>query len=46
MFLAGVGYRVPIGERAALNILVLWDLTNNSYSPYTTNPLLRVSVNF
>ncbi|MHC1704665.1 MAG: hypothetical protein AB9846_12225 [Tenuifilaceae bacterium] len=46
LFLAGVGYRVPIGERAALNILVLWDLTNNRYSPYTTNPLLRVNINF
>lgn len=46
MFLAGVGYRVPVGERAALNILVLWDLTNNKYTPYTSNPLLRVNINF
>ena len=46
MFLVGGGYRVPVGERAAINILVLWDLTNNNYSPYTTNPLIRLSVNF
>jgi len=46
MFMAGVGYRIPMGDRAALNILVLWDLTNNAYSPYTTNPLLRLSINF
>jgi len=46
MFLAGVGYRVPVGERAAINILVLWDLTNNAYTPYTTNPLIRLSINF
>jgi hypothetical protein len=46
LFLVGGGYRVPLGERAALNLLVLWDLTNNAYSPYTTNPLLRLSISF
>lgn len=46
MYLVGGGYRVPIGDRAAINILILWDLTNSDYSPYTTNPLLRLSVNF
>ena len=44
--LAGAGYRLPVGERAALNVLVLWDLTKSKYSPYTSNPLIRVSINF
>jgi hypothetical protein len=46
MFLFGGGYRIPLGDKAALNLLVLWDLTNNTYSPYTTNPLLRLSISF
>jgi hypothetical protein len=29
-----------------LNLLVLWELTNSSYTPYTTNPMLRLSINF
>lgn len=46
IILVGAGYRFPLGERAALNLLVMWDLTNSKYSPYTTNPLLRVNINF
>jgi len=46
LFMAGVGYRFPIGEKAGLNLLVLWDLTNNRYSPYTSNPIMRVSISF
>lgn len=46
IILVGGGYRIPVGERAALNILLLWDLTNSKYSPYTTNPLIRLNVNF
>jgi hypothetical protein len=46
LFLVGGGYRLPVGRKSAINLLVLWDLTNNRYSPYTTNPLLRLSVNF
>jgi hypothetical protein len=46
IILAGVGYRFPLGDKVALNLLVMWDLTNSKYSPYTTNPLLRVNINF
>lgn len=46
MFLVGGGYHFPMGEKAAINLLVLWDLTNSRYTPYTTNPLIRLSVNF
>lgn len=46
MYLVGGGYRQRIGDRAALNLLVLWDLTDNRYSPYTSNPILRLSITF
>ncbi|HOP04467.1 MAG TPA: hypothetical protein PL017_01460 [Tenuifilaceae bacterium] len=46
LYLAGVGYRQILGERAALNILLLWDLSNNPLSPYLSNPILRVNVTF
>ncbi len=46
LYLAGVGYRQILGERAAMNILILWDLSNNPLSPYLSNPILRVNVTF
>jgi len=46
LFLVGVGYRFPVSEKSGINLLVLWELTNSRYTPYTTNPLLRLSVNF
>lgn len=46
LYLAGVGYRQILGERAAMNILLLWDLSNNPLSPYLSNPILRVNVTF
>jgi len=46
LIMVGAGYRFPLGEKAAFNLLVLWDLTNNQYSPYTSNPLLRISISF
>ncbi len=46
MVLVGGGYRQKLGDKSALYILVLWDLTKNEYSPYSTNPLLRVSITF
>lgn len=46
LYLAGFGYRQILSDRAALNILLLWDLSNNQYSPYVSNPLLRVNVTF
>jgi len=44
--LVGIGYRFPLGDKAALNILAMWNLTDSRYSPYTSNPMLRVSINF
>lgn len=46
MYLLGGGWRQRIGNRAAINFLVLWDLTDNRYSPYSTNPILRFSITF
>ena len=46
LYLAGIGYRQILGERAALNILFLWDLSNSQYSPYTSNPIIRFNVTF
>lgn len=46
LYLAGFGYRQLLGERAALNILLLWELSNNRFSPYVSNPILRVNVTF
>lgn len=46
LILAGIGYRFPLGDKAALNLLVMWNLTDSRYSPYTSNPMLRVNINF
>lgn len=46
LYLAGFGYRQLLGERAALNLLLLWDLSNSPYSPYVSNPIIRVNVTF
>lgn len=46
LFLVGFGYRFPVSEKSGINLLVLWELTNSRYTPYTTNPLLRLSINF
>ena len=46
LFLAGAGYRFPIGDKAAVNLLAIWTITNSRYSPYTSNPMFRISVNF
>ncbi len=46
IILVGAGYHIPVGDRAAINIIALWDLTNSKYSPYTSNPILRLSINF
>jgi len=46
LFLTGVGYRQKIGERAALNIMLLWDITKDTYSPYISNPMFRINITF
>jgi hypothetical protein len=42
--LVGVGYRQRLGERAAINILLLWEVSNSSYSPYPQSPMIRVNI--
>lgn len=44
MYMVGFGWRQRLGRRAAANFMVLWDLTDNRYSPYTSNPILRFSL--
>jgi hypothetical protein len=44
-FLIGGGIRQPIGEKASIFLLVLWDVTQNEYSPHT-NPFIRVGFTF
>ena len=39
----GGGYRQMIGENSAMVLLVLWNLNETPYTPYT-NPVLRVGV--
>lgn len=46
LFLVGGGYHFPLGDKAALNLLAMWEITGSKYSPYTSNPMLRVSINF
>jgi hypothetical protein len=40
--LVGGGFSQSLGERSKLLILVLWDLNNSYYSPYT-NPIIRLT---
>jgi hypothetical protein len=46
LYLIGVGYRQKLGERAAFNVMLLWDITKDSYSPYISNPMFRVNFTF
>ena len=43
--LLGGGIRQPIGKRASINLYILWDVTQNTYSSYS-NPIIRVGFNF
>ncbi len=43
--LVGAGLRQPIGRRAAVNLLILWDITENKYSPHS-NPIFRMGFSF
>ena len=44
-FLIGGGLRQPLGENASIYLLILWDVTQNEYSPHT-NPFIRVGFIF
>jgi hypothetical protein len=43
--LAGAGLNMPFSERSGINIYVLWDITQNPYSPYS-NPIIRLGFYF
>ncbi len=42
--LVGGGYAQPIGQNAAITLMVLFNLTEEQYSPYQ-NPILRLGIN-
>jgi hypothetical protein len=39
--LIGGGYRQWIGDRASINLMVLWNVNESIYSPYS-NPIIRI----
>ena len=41
--MVGGGYAQPIGSNAALLLMVLWNLTEEQYSPYV-NPIFRIGI--
>jgi hypothetical protein len=43
--LVGLGYKFKIDERNSVNLLVLWNLNETVYSPYS-NPIMRMSFEF
>ena len=43
--LVGGGYRYPIGARSYLNMMILWNLNETAYSPYS-NPIIRMNFEF
>jgi hypothetical protein len=43
--LVGGGLSQPIGGRFSASIFILWDITQNKYSPYT-NPIFKFGFNF
>jgi len=45
--LVGGGYSQPIGEKSSYDIMILFDVTQSSYSIYPSNyPILRAGFNF
>lgn len=46
LILIGGGYRQKIGDKAAFNIMVLWQIVQDGMSPYPQNPLFRVNITF
>lgn len=43
--LLGAGLNQPIGGRMSISMYLLWDVTQNKYSPYT-NPIFKFGFNF
>lgn len=44
-FLVGGGLRQPIGQRSAVNLVILWNLTQSDYI-INSNPVIRIDFNF
>jgi hypothetical protein len=44
-FYVGGGYRQPLGDRSSMNILILYNLNEDIYSPYQ-NPIIRIGFGF
>lgn len=45
--LLGGGLYQPIGGRFGISVFILWDVTQNIYSPYySNNPIFKFGVNF
>lgn len=42
--LVGGGYLMPIGSRSSLNVYLLWDVIEDTNSPYS-NPIIRIGIN-
>ncbi len=40
----GGGYAQPLGGRSAIMIMLLWNLTEEQYTPYS-NPVIRIGIN-
>ncbi|MCX6257642.1 MAG: hypothetical protein NTW49_07085 [Bacteroidia bacterium] len=43
-FLVGGGFRLPIGSRSSADIMILYNLTDSPFSPYS-NPVIRFGFN-
>ncbi len=44
-FLVGGGLSQSVGSKFNVSVLILWDVTNNAYSPYS-NPIFRIGFGF
>jgi hypothetical protein len=44
-FLIGGGLSQAIGSKFNVSVLILWDVTNNAYSPYS-NPIFKIGFGF
>jgi len=44
-FLVGGGLSQSISSRFSISVMILWDVTNNIYSPYS-NPVFRIGFGF
>lgn len=40
--LVGGGYRTPVGDKASVNFLLLYDAMQDTYSPYGNQPFFRI----